>query len=74
MVFALTRSPFVLGDLVGSDGRPDLVGEVIDISRLQDGYVTVRWRTASGTSIHESVDERADALFVLPPLKGGAAA
>jgi hypothetical protein len=71
-IFALTRSAFILGDLVGSAVRPDWVGEVIDTSRLRRGRVTVRWRTPSGTSL-QSVDEPADVLFLLPPLRGGAA-
>jgi|SRR5947209_8028777 len=73
MVFALARSPFILGDLVTSKARPDRVGEVVDASQLQSGHVSVRWRTPSGTS-SRVVDEPVDALVLLPPIKGGAAA
>jgi hypothetical protein len=70
LVFALARSPFILGDLVTSRARPDRVGEVVDASRLPSGYVSVCWRTPSGTSLR-AVDEPVDALILLPPIKGG---
>jgi len=63
---------FKVGDIVGSPAREGWVGEVVDISRLGNGFVTVRWRTPSGISL-QSMEERADYLVVVPPIKGGAA-
>ncbi len=60
-----------LGALVGSPSKPDWIGEVVDTSRLRSGYVTVRWRTPSGTSL-QSMEERVDSLVLLPPIRGGA--
>jgi hypothetical protein len=62
---------FKVGDIVGSPAREGWVGEVVDISRLGNGFVTVRWRTPSGISL-QSMEERADYLVVVPPIKGGA--
>lgn len=63
---------FKVGDIVGSPAREGWVGEVVDISRLGNGFVTVRWRAPSGISL-QSMEERADYLVVVPPIKGGAA-
>lgn len=63
---------FKVGDIVGSPAREGWVGEVVDISRLGNGFVTVRWRTPSGISL-QSMEERVDFLVVVPPIKGGAA-
>jgi hypothetical protein len=45
---ALRRQPFVVGDLVTTARNSDWIGQVVDTSRLADGYVVVRWRTSSG--------------------------
>jgi CheY-like chemotaxis protein len=58
-----------LGDFVGAASKPDWVGEVVDTSRLRSGYVTVRWRTASGMAL-QSMEERTDTLARLPPNPG----
>jgi hypothetical protein len=63
---------FKVGDIVGSPAREGWVGEVVDISRLGNGFVTVRWRTPSGISL-QSMEERVDYIVVVPPIKGGAA-
>jgi hypothetical protein len=57
---------FKVGDLVTTPRQSDWVGEVIDTSRLHDGWVTVQWRTPNGTSL-ESREERAELLVLLPP-------
>jgi CheY-like chemotaxis protein len=61
---------FKIGDAVIGPSRPEWIGEVVDVSRLGNGYVTVRWRTPSGTSL-QSMEERVHSLVVLPPLMGG---
>jgi hypothetical protein len=57
---------FKVGDLVGTPSREGWIGEVVDISRLGNGFVTVRWRTPSGISL-QSMEERVDYLVLLPP-------
>src|SRR5689334_11136330 len=63
---------FKVGDVVGTPAREGWVGEVVDISRLGNGFVTVRWCTPSGISL-QSMEERVDYIVVVPPIKGGAA-
>jgi hypothetical protein len=63
---------FKVGDVVASPPREGWVGEVVDISRLGNGFVTVRWRTSAGTSL-QSMEERVDYIVLMPPTKGGAA-
>src|SRR5207237_1091262 len=50
---------FKVGDLVTSPSREDWRGEVVAVSRLGNGFVTVRWRTSAGTSL-QSMEERVD--------------
>ena len=63
---------FKVGDAVASPSREGWVGEVVDVSRLGNGFATVRWRTSSGISL-QSMEERVDYLVLLPPIAGGAA-
>jgi hypothetical protein len=60
---------FKIGNAVTSSAKPAWRGEVVDVSRLQSGYVTVRWRTPAGTAV-QSMEERVDFLVLLPPLVG----
>ena len=60
---------FKIGNAVTSPAKPAWRGEVVDVSRLQSGYVTVRWRTPTGSAL-QSMEERVDLLVVLPPLDG----
>src|SRR5262249_19134050 len=39
---------FKIGDAVSCPSEPGWIGEIVDLSRLRNGYVTVRWRSASG--------------------------
>jgi len=60
---------FTIGNAVTSPAKPGWRGEVVDVSRLRSGYVTVRWRTPARTAV-ESMEERVDSLAALPPLDG----
>jgi hypothetical protein len=71
-VLALAPLPFVLGDIVMSDERPGWSGHVVGVSRVRNGYVTVRWRTASGASL-QAQEERMSRLRLVTPISGGSA-
>jgi len=58
---------FKIGDLVTTPRESDWIGEVVDVSRLGNGFVTVRWRTTSGTAL-QSMEERLDLLVLLPAI------
>jgi hypothetical protein len=54
MVFAMTPAALSLGDVVTSRLHPDRAGEVVSTARIDNGHVSVRWRSPSGiaTSDH----------------------
>jgi hypothetical protein len=56
-VIARVTSSFVVGDLVSSTSHPDWWGQVVDAARLESGYVSVRWRSPSGISMHRAAEE-----------------
>jgi two-component system sensor histidine kinase/response regulator len=64
----ISPANFKVADLVSSPSKPDWVGEVVSTSRLRNGYVVVRWRTSSGTSL-QPLEERTDVLVPLRPVK-----
>jgi hypothetical protein len=62
-IIALARSPFVVGDLVTSRPHRDWSGEVVDTDRIENGYVSVRWRSLSGVLL-EAVEEPIEGLVL----------
>jgi CheY-like chemotaxis protein len=63
---AIQRSPLVVGDLVTTTAKADWVGEVVNTSRLGNGYVVVRWRTSSGMSLQATEESTRSLVRVRP--------
>jgi hypothetical protein len=55
-----------LGDVVTSRLHPDRAGEVVSTARIDNGHVSVRWRSPSGVLLH-AVEEPVDGLALLRP-------
>jgi hypothetical protein len=75
-VTALARSPFLRGDLVTHRSHRDWIGAVIDTSGFENGYVSVRWHSASAYSatlagmLPQAVEEPVKGLVLLQPVNG----
>jgi CheY-like chemotaxis protein len=69
---AVAMSKVRLGDLVTRPVRRGWVGEVVDLSRIRGGYVTVRWRTAGGTPVEPKAEPLAS-LMRVRSISGGQA-
>ena len=64
MVFALATPTLSIGDFVTSRAHPDRAGEVVNVAKLDSGYVAVRWRSPSGVLL-QAVDEPVDGVALL---------